>query len=82
MNRKRGAKESSYSGVYRSTPKCGMKSLIDYYEQRPWVASLTVNGLRWRGKARESEREAALDYDRRVLELGLDKPLNILKRKP
>ena len=59
----------------------GGKSKMSNKMAKPWTASLRHNGIYWRSKFFATEREAALAWDRRVLELGLDRELNILKRK-
>lgn len=60
----------------------GSKSTIAASHRKPWRAVKIFKGVRWYGPLRATEREAAIDYDRHILELGLDLPLNILKRKP
>ena len=75
-------KVSKYIGVTFWNVKQGAKSTMEWQNSKPWCFRLTENGVVHRGPRRATEKEAAIDYDRRVLELNLDRPLNILKRKP
>lgn len=52
--------------------------LKQVFKKKPWQARMLYKGIRWKGPARETEREAAIDYDKKRIELGLD-PVNILK---
>ena len=72
---------SAYHGVTKTKRTQGKMSKIRATNRKPFIASMMSNGIQWTGPYRETEREAAIDYDRRVIELGLDRPLNILKRK-
>ena len=74
-------KTSVYQGVSCRLSFTGMKCEVSYYMAKPWTASLKHNGVKWYSRAFATEREAALAWDRRVLELGLDRELNILRRK-
>ena len=74
-------KTSAYQGVSCLRVFTGQKSEISYRMAKPWIASLRHNGIGWQSKYFTTEREAALAWDRRVLELGLDRELNILRRK-
>ena len=76
-------KSSKYHGVYVNTfiPKDRSKAAIERNKRYNWYAHLVHKGRRFK-KVTATEREAAIYYDRWVLELGLDKPLNILKPKP
>ena len=75
-------KYSKYRGVCKWANPGGNKSNIEARERKPWRATLMHNRATWLSPYFATEREAAIAYDRRVLELGLDKPLNILKPKP
>lgn len=72
---------SVYRGVYSRLRDSGSSSTIASAIRKPWKAMLSANGTRWQGPPRATEKEAAIDYDTRVLELGADRPLNILKPK-
>jgi len=48
------------------------------FGKAPWQAYMRVNGIMWTGPARNNERDAALDYDKKRIELNKE-PLNILK---
>ena len=74
-------KTSAYQGVSCLRVFTGKKSKMSNQMTKPWRASLKHNGIEWRSKYFTTEREAALAWDRRVLELGLDRELNILRRK-
>lgn len=72
------AKTSQFIGVSKNTIVPGT------YRSKftlPWAAALSNSktGKRWNASF-NNEREAAIAYDKKVLELGLDRPLNILKR--
>lgn len=67
-------KYSDYKGVAKSWGK-NQKGKNKTY----WVALHTHRGATWR-KHCETEREAALAYDKRMIDLGLE-PVNVLKRK-
>jgi hypothetical protein len=74
-------KRSKYKGVYCLL---GVNEKTTYsafsHGDKPWRAQHRHKGVRWYGKSRSTERESALDYDKRMIELGLE-PVNILKRK-
>lgn len=74
-------KSSKYHGVFRNKGGSGPKSRIKFIDNKPWTARLTQNGVRRTSVYYATEREAAIQYDKWVLEYGLDRPLNILKRK-
>jgi hypothetical protein len=79
-------KTSKYWGVSYVRSINGMKSKIEYYEERPWYCSVQVShefGKQKRVQKRfATEREAAIHADKINLEHNLGKPLNILKPKP
>lgn len=68
-------KHSKYKGVsFRA--KAGGRTA-----KKPWVAKCTLkDGSRWVSPYRETEREAAIDYDKKLIEQGKP-PVNILKPK-
>ena len=74
-------KTSVYQGVSCLRVFVGSRAKVANKMAKPWTATLVVNGIGWHSKYFATEREAALAWDRRVLELGLDRELNILKRK-
>ena len=74
-------KYSKYHGVTKLERPKGSRSKIEAREITPWRATLRHNGEKWGSQYFATEREAAIAYDTKVLELGLDKPLNILKPK-
>ena len=47
-------------------------------KQKPWFFQVIYKGTKYCGHFAD-EREAVIAYDKKVLELGLSKPLNILK---
>lgn len=49
-------------------------------EQQKWRSSVSEKGVKYDCGYFETEREAAKARDRKILALGLDKPLQILKR--
>lgn len=63
------ARESKYTGVSW------------HIRRQRWVVQLYVNGKRQVYGSFKIERDAALAYDKQVIKLGLDRKLNILKRK-
>lgn len=68
-------KYSSYKGVGRKTYKTSSG------QTKMWRASTTLpDGTKWISPQRETEREAAIDYDRKMISLGKP-PVNILKPK-
>jgi hypothetical protein len=74
-------KRSKYKGVYcllKVNEKTTYRAAR--HGDKPWRAQHRYKGVRWNGKGRSTEREAALDYDKRMIELGLE-PVNILKQK-
>lgn len=73
-------KTSIYDGVYRVNVTKGRPSRVEWYRKNPWVACIRSGGVSMH-KQFPTERQAAIQYDTWVLELGLDKPLNIRKRK-
>jgi len=64
-------KSDKYIGVYKN-PKSRIKG-------RQWLAQKTFRGTCWKKYCR-TEREAAIAYDTRLIELGLE-PVNILTKK-
>lgn len=48
-------------------------------ESQKWRASVTANGERYECGYHDTDREAAKARDRKILALGLNKPLQILK---
>ena len=76
-------KSSRYTGVSYSFGSLASKvsrwRVLN--EKKPWKACVVVFGAKVRRKKFATERDAAIQYDKWVLELGLDRPLNILKRK-
>ena len=75
------SKYSKYHGVTKWARPTGDKKTMDRAAAKPWMATLWHNGAAWNSSRFATEREAAIAYDTKVLELGLDKPLNILKPK-
>ena len=61
--------KSQYKGVSRVKTPEGLM----------WLSTGTVNGLQFVGKY-DTEREAAINYDRKMIESGRE-PVNILIRK-
>jgi len=59
-------KSDKYIGVYKNP-------------NGQWLAQKTLRGTCWK-KYCQTEREAAIAYDTRLLELGLE-PVNILTKK-
>lgn len=47
-------------------------------KQKPWYFQISYKGIKYYRHFAD-ERDAAIAYDKKVLELGLNKPLNILK---
>ena len=78
------SKTSQYRGVVKikTRPDTHWKSAR---EKKPWEANISISdqvgNRRYKSKSFETEREAALQYDKWVLELQLKRPLNILKPK-
>lgn len=66
--------KSKYKGVYLGYKVSGKDRNL------PWSAQLTSNGSKWHSKYFLTEREAAIAYDKRLIELGKP-PVNILKAK-
>lgn len=60
------------------------KSLSSYHgvsfdkNRGKWIGSLRVNGKNYKQKRFDTELEAAKHYNSLVLELGLDRPLNVI----
>ncbi|WP_295093736.1 AP2 domain-containing protein [uncultured Flavobacterium sp.] len=48
-------------------------------KQQNWRSSVTANGIKYDCGYHDTEREAAKARDRKILALGLKKPLQILK---
>lgn len=70
---------SNYKGVHARMDKISGLS-----GTKPWRAYIKYKSLGHfirKDKSFETEREAAIQYDKWVLELGLDRKLNILKPK-
>jgi hypothetical protein len=66
---------SKYKGV------CYSRKFGGRVNEKPWHAQTTMtDGVHWSGLHRLTEREAALDYDRKMISLGKP-PVNILKPK-
>jgi len=73
---------SKFHGVSLTSARTGNAASIRSVDARPWRTNIELNdGKMWR-KSFATEREAAIAYDRYVLEHKLDRPLNILKPKP
>jgi hypothetical protein len=71
---------SQYKGVRNWCINTGRAAAIRRYKKTPWSAEVYINGsviMKWFA----TEREAAIQYDKWVIEHQLDRPLNILKRK-
>lgn len=62
--------ERQFVGVYRQGRKIGLRH----------YARIKRNNLSWTSKCYESERDAAIAYDKKLIELG-ELPVNILKKK-
>ena len=75
-----GSPTSQFRGVSYYGRRYGMESQRRAQERKPWCSSIRVGELVLR-KTFATEREAALQYDKWVLEHGLKRPLNILKKK-
>lgn len=58
----------------------GVKSNANplFQTKKPWAARILING-KMKTQSFETEREAAIQYDKWVLEYCLDRTLNILK---
>lgn len=67
-------KEKKYKGVRSRNRDRNGNKVLKYY------ASISTNALKWYGRHRNTEREAAIDYDIKLIELGKN-PVNILKPK-
>lgn len=71
-------RSSKYKGVSYINSRSNGKDIIG------WTAAIdNLNGRMWRkhtGNTDKSEREAAIAYDMKMIELGKE-PVNILKRK-
>lgn len=76
----KGGKTSEYVGVSHSPSRSGKASAMRYNALYQWMASIIINGHQIT-KQFETERDAAIQYDKWVLEYRLDRPLNILKPK-
>lgn len=48
-------------------------------ELQKWRSSVSENGIKYDCGYHETERDAAKSRDRKILALGLDKPLQVLK---
>jgi hypothetical protein len=57
---------SKYRGVTRNGSK--------------WQAQISVDGIRYHISTRDTEEEAARDYDAKIIELGLNRPLNFPRK--
>lgn len=78
------SKTSKYRGVCYAPIRSGNMGTIRWSQDHPWTAAIRFGGSaskRSKKKLFATEREAAIQYDKWVLELGLDRPLNILKPK-
>ena len=69
-------KYSKYKGVSKRV--CS-NSTHEKTNNSPWQALFSLKGVRWKSTW-ATEREAALAYDMKMIELGLP-PVNILKPK-
>ena len=75
------AKSSKYLGVSRFIRKTGCKGEILRSIEKSWTANLyDDNHKKYFLGYHETEHQAAIAYDKKVLELNIDRPLNILKR--
>jgi hypothetical protein len=73
-------KTSKYRGVSKHGSRSGQAASIRWVARFPWRAYIHYSGV-CRSKSFPTEREAAIQYDKWVLELNIDRPLNILKPK-
>lgn len=72
---------SKYVGVCRSLKRSGTKNAISRENNKGiWIAFIDPPNCshRWRSKRYVTEREAAIAYDLKMIELGKE-PVNILK---
>ncbi len=67
--------KSKYKGVYGAEYNGAGKSI-----GFKWSAQFRNKTVKWHSKLLPTEREAALAYDNKLIELGLQ-PVNILKPK-
>ena len=70
-------KYTDYKGVTKETHPQMIKSLKNKVLRACFMLS---NGKKWNGIYRLTDREAALDYDKKMLEIGKI-PVNILVKK-
>jgi len=78
--KKKDGTSSKYIGVSHRIRTYGNKSRIEQYAKKTWCSILCVGGNTILRQWYATEREAALAYDKCVIENNLDRPLNILKR--
>ena len=84
MGRKKaieGGKTSKYAGVSLQLKHMGQAAKMRHSMAKPWHAMIRLDGGGYWQQTFATEREAAIAYDRYVLEHRLDRPLNILKPK-
>jgi hypothetical protein len=74
------SKSSQYYGVTK-TSQTGSKSRLKEAENNPWQAAIWLNKTTVHLGRYATEKEAAIAVDKKIIDLNLDKPLNILKRK-
>jgi len=72
-------KTSNYIGVFKTKSVQGTSSFIKYTNNKPWRAQIIKKGKKWQ-RCYETEREAAMAYDLKLIELGYP-PVNILRQK-
>lgn len=71
--------QSKYVGVYHQP--YDTRNGRPKVNHRPWYSRIYYQGREVGLGSFHTEREAAIAYDKRVLELKLDRPTNILKAK-
>lgn len=69
-------KSTLYKGVASNEMRDGLMRRLG----RQYIARLTYKGQPWASARFDTEREAALTYDKKLIELG-EQPVNILKPK-
>lgn len=68
-----------YKGILKVT-KDRTNRKIDPPKYKAQLSNKGLLDSKWNGPIRDTEREAAIDYDKKLISLGRD-PVNILKPK-